>query len=191
MAESSSEVDVCNSALTLFGETTILSINPPDGSLAAALCAQHYHKQRNAALRAFPWGFAMKRAALNQLAAAPAWGFAKQYQIPVDCLRIWKIEHTLRTDWKREGDKLLTDVDGVNALYISKVTDTNAFDSLFIDALVARLAATLCIALSAKKTTAEMLWVLYKSKIEEAEEIDSQEGEPEEIDDDHEIITVR
>jgi len=191
VAESSSEVDICNSALTLFGEATIISIDPPDGTPAATVCAQHYHKQRNAALRAFPWGFAMKRAALNQLVAAPAWGFVKQYQIPADCLRIWKISHSSRTDWKREGDKLLTDLAAVSALYIAKITDTNAFDALFIDALAARVAATVCIALSAKKTTAEMLWALYKAKIDEAQEIDSQEGEPEEIDDDHEILTVR
>jgi hypothetical protein len=191
VSESSSEVDICNSALTLFGESMILSIDPPDGTLVAMLCAQHYHKQRNAALRAFPWGFAMKRAALNQLTSSPAWGFAYQYQIPTDCLRIWKIQHSSRTDWKREGDKLLTDLSSVNVRYISKVTDTNAFDSIFIDAIAARLAATICIAITGKKTTAEMLWALYKAKIEEAEEIDSQEGEPEEIDDDHEILTDR
>lgn len=191
MAESSSEVDICNSALTLFGEATILAIDPPDGTLAATLCAQHYHKCRNAAMRAFPWGFAMKRAALNQLTAAPDWGFKYQYQYPPDCLRIWKIEHSSRTDWKREGDKILTDLQSLNVLYISKVIDPNQFDSLFLDALAARLGATLCIPLSGKKTTAEMLWGLYVKKIEEAQEIDSQEGEPEEIDDDHEIITVR
>lgn len=189
MAESTSEVDICNSALTLLGEDLIIDL--PDGSTRSILCAQHYHKQRNAVLRAYPWGFALKRASLAQLATGPAFGYANAFAIPSDCLRVWNIEHLDRTDWKREGQTIVTDEASVNALYIAKITDPQQFDSLFIDALAPRLAATICVAITAKRTLAADLWNLYKAKIDEAEEIDSQEGEPEAVDDYHEIITDR
>jgi hypothetical protein len=189
MAESTSEVDICNSALTLLGEDVILDL--PDGSTRSILCNQHYHKQRNACLRAYPWAFALKRASFAPLATAPDWGYSAAFAVPSDCLRVWNIEHVSKTDWKREGQTIVTDESTINGLYIAKITDPAQFDSLFIDALAARLAATICVAITAKRPLAADLWNLYKAKIDEAEEIDSQEGEPEAIDDDHSIISDR
>ena len=190
MAEATSEVDICNSALTLFGEDTIIALDQED-STAAKVCSQHYYRQRNATLRAFPWNFAMKRASLAKLSSGPAWGFANAFQLPSDCVRAWDVEHSVRTAWRVEGNTIVTDLDSVNLRYIAKITDPNQFDELFVDALAARLSATICIALTGKRTLATELWKLYRDKIEEAGEIDSQEGEPEELDTDYDILTNR
>lgn len=189
MAEATSEVDICNSALLLVGDSPIISLT--EGSTRSVVCSQHYYKARNASLRAYPWAFALRRKSLARLVAAPTWGYAYAYQLPEDCLRVWSIEHSSRVHWVREGNQLLTDLESVNIRYISKVTDPEQFDALFLDTLAARLAWTICVPLTGKRTLAETLYALYKEKISEAEEIDSQEGEPEEIDDDHEILAVR
>lgn len=189
MAEGTSEVDVCNSALTMLGEDVIASLE--DGSTRAVLCNQHFHKQRNAVLRRYPWNFALKRQTLAALVASPDWGYSYQYPLPSDCLRVWNVEHLARTEWKVRQGKILTDEGSCKIEYVARVTDMASWDALALDALAARLAATICVGLNAKRTLAESLWALYQAKIDEAEEIDSQEGEPETVDDDHDIIAVR
>lgn len=189
MAESTSEVDICNGALTMIGDNTITSLT--EGTTRSVVCAQHYHKSRNALLRGYPWNFAMKREALAQLVETPEWGFAYYYQLPTDSVRVWKINHDQKVAWRREGDRIATDLESLDILYISKVTDPNKFDELFIDALTVRLASKICFPLTAKRTLASDLFTLYKDMLAEAEDIDTQEGEPEEYLQDFEFLEAR
>lgn len=56
------EVDICNLALSLIGDTSkVLSIQPPDTSTQARLCAQMYPMALTATLEMHNWAFATKR----------------------------------------------------------------------------------------------------------------------------------
>ena len=61
--------------------------------------------------------------------------------------------------------------------YIAQITDTGYFDSLFVDVLAQRLAATLAMALSKQKALIDMMWNAYKQKLNEARNTDGQEAE--------------
>lgn len=66
-----SEVDICNRALSAIGtRTTISSIQPSDGSNEANACALLYYPTRDALLRAVHWDFARAQTNLSQLKSA-------------------------------------------------------------------------------------------------------------------------
>jgi len=84
----SSEVDICNLALSHLGdEAGVASIAPPDGSAQAAHCGRFYPMARDAVLEAHPWPFAVKRVPLAEVdnPAPEDWGYA--YALPSTCLR--------------------------------------------------------------------------------------------------------
>lgn len=90
----SSEVDICNLALGHLGDTAnVTSINPPERSVQAQLCARFYPIARNTLLEMGSWGFATKRARLAALATNPTaqgtndWGtWQYAYAQPSDCI---------------------------------------------------------------------------------------------------------
>src|SRR5574343_1420487 len=83
-----SEVDICNLALAHLGNVAnVASINPPEQSVEASLCAIYYPAARDALLEMQPWGFATKRVALAQITESwPEWDYA--YLQPADAVNI-------------------------------------------------------------------------------------------------------
>lgn len=94
----SSEVDICNLALSHLGDTaTVASIDPPEGSAQAEHCARFYPIARNALLEMHSWGFATKRANLAMLSSGwPEWDYA--YALPADAVNIMAILPPESTD---------------------------------------------------------------------------------------------
>ena len=89
-----SEVDICNRALSAIGtRSTISSISPSDGSNEANQCALLYYPTRDALLRSAHWDFARRQVALSQLKASTdvpntcpiPWAY--EYAYPADCLK--------------------------------------------------------------------------------------------------------
>ena len=78
------KVSLMNRALGVFAGGRIIS--PDDGTAEAAHCSQAWDGVRDAALAAFPWGFATKWARLARNADAPPFGFAHSYRLPDDFL---------------------------------------------------------------------------------------------------------
>lgn len=103
-----SAVQICNRALDILGADPVLSLT--DNSEAGRLCNRNFAPVRDAVLRAYPWNAAMRRAALPALAEPPSWGFAAAYQLPVDCLRLWRVENEDCADWRVEGRTVVTDM---------------------------------------------------------------------------------
>ena len=87
----SSEVDICNRALSALGdEATVASIDPPEGSAQADHCARWYPVARDQVLQAHTWSFATRRIALAQVQFDyPMWQYA--YAYPDDCLKLFSI----------------------------------------------------------------------------------------------------
>lgn len=174
----SSVTDICNQALSKVGDELISCLT--DSSKQARYCRMLYQPTRDAVLRAHPWNFAIERAELAQLSAVPAYEYTYQYKLPTDCLRVLQMEDVDMV-FKIEGGKLLADEGTAKIKYIKRVTDSALFDSLFIAALSARLAAEMAVPLADSKTLAETMWELYLNKIGEARGIDAQEGTPDDV----------
>lgn len=83
-----SEVDICNLSLSHIGdEATVSSINPPEASFQAGLCARFYPIARDSLLQMHNWNFGSKRVNLAQVTNVwPEWEYA--YAVPGDCVTI-------------------------------------------------------------------------------------------------------
>lgn len=183
------DVDICANALRLLGEDPIVSLE--DDSERARLCNAFYAPTRDAVLRAHAWNFALRRAALNRLAAAPLFEWQAQFQLPADpfCLRV------IRTDndeypWKIEGRLLLTNRDSVKILYVARILDVTLYDPLFVDALTYRLAEKMAMPITGSLEKAKAFRELYLQILAEALTYDGQEGTPDVFEADQ-LIRVR
>jgi hypothetical protein len=87
-----SEVDICNNALALLGDTaTVVALVPPSGSIQAVHCARFYPIARDQLLEMHTWGFSTKRVTLAVLAETPPSPWAYVYQAPSDVLNFLAI----------------------------------------------------------------------------------------------------
>jgi hypothetical protein len=137
-----SETEICNIALGHLGEAPITSLD--EDSKAARACNLHYALTRDELLRAHRWNFAKTRLVLTELAEAPAFTWAHQFQLPADCLRVVEFNDQEIGDWiseeyEIEGRALLTDADAANIVYIKKEIDVSLYDPLFVQALALKL----------------------------------------------------
>ena len=73
-----SDVGICNLALSRLGDAaTVSSIDPPEGSTQADLCATFYPMARDSLLEMHAWAFATRRVDLSLLTAeTDAWVYA-------------------------------------------------------------------------------------------------------------------
>ena len=84
----SSDVDICNLALSHLGdEAEVSAINPPDGSIQAAHCGRYYPMARDLLLEAHTWTFATKRVAVAEVDNPSPWDWQYAYALPSTCLR--------------------------------------------------------------------------------------------------------
>ena len=174
------EVSICSNALRRLGDDPITSLT--DDTERARLCNAFYADARDACLRSHPWNFAITRASLTQLSSTPAYGFDYQYALPTNpyCLRVLSMEfedYIFKVEnLATEGRVLLTNEDTAKILYIAKITDTALFDSMFVDALTAKLAANLAYPVTNSVTLQTQMVKIYEGKMSEARSIDGQEG---------------
>lgn len=163
-----STIDICNLALFRIGQRgNLASIDPSEsGSPLSEACANFFEIAKNDFLEAFPWSFAVRRAALSKLASAPI-GYSAAYRLPSDCLRVIQLlyiqdesagylDRLCRRHAQRRLDLAEWDVeqvDGIPALltdaapdavrYISTKVDVNKLTPLAADALSWLLASHL------------------------------------------------
>src|SRR5690606_26204755 len=110
-----------------------------------------YEKLRDEVLRAHPWNFAVARQRLVRLSEAPPFGYAWQYQLPSDSLRVLALNDG-RGAYEIEGRRLLTDDETADLVYVRGVTDPNEYDSIFREALACRVSADLAYRLANSTT---------------------------------------
>jgi len=132
------EIDICNLALRKVGAQTIMALD--EASENARLCRQFYPRVRDTVLRLYPWNCATRRAKLAAAAEAPAFGWAKQYPLPVDCLFVQRMEYQ-DIPFKIEGRMLLTDWAEANIIYTARLEDVSQYDNLLVQAIYTMLAA--------------------------------------------------
>jgi hypothetical protein len=145
-----SQTDICNHALGRIGNPRIMSIDDAD-SKAALVCKNAYETTLREVLRNGVWNFAKDRATLARLTALPAFGWAYQYQLPTDWLRLVKFNGVdihpdgVGDEWEIEGRKILTDAETAKIQYIKFVDDPNQYDALFVTAFTVLLASNIAV----------------------------------------------
>ncbi|MBB5040591.1 hypothetical protein [Prosthecobacter dejongeii] len=156
-------VDICNGALLRLGEARIMALG--DANTPARKCAVLFAPTRDQVLRAHRWNFARARAVLSALAQAPAFGWARQFSLPTDCLRVLSLNGDTEeegAEYEIEGGKLLTDELAAEVRYVARIEDTEKFDPLFCEALTVLLASKLAVALTGSAGKAQELRTEYE-----------------------------
>ena len=161
----SSEVEICNEALTSLGENPILSLT--DDIKAARLCNLKYEAKRDYLLRRYIWNFATQRATLSSDVATPEYGFSAQFTLPSDCIQFREI-YPISVPYKIEKNKILCDESILYIKYTYRVTDPNSMDATFKEALSALLSRELAIPLSDSVSLFKQMDELYEVKLSEA-----------------------
>ena len=154
------DVDIANAALIKIGEATITSLS--DDNKRARVCNNAYARLRDKLLRDWNWNFAKARMKIPQLSAAPAFGYDHAYQLPADILRVLRAyaDSAARVElneYRLEGSALLTDEDDVYLLYQQQITDVNAMDASFRDALACRIAQEIALTLTQSSAIREQM----------------------------------
>ena len=167
---STSEVGLCNMALSHLGQDTqISSISPTDGSRESGYCATFYPIARQELIESSPWSFTTTRVALAETTnPSVVWAYA--YALPSECLKPVRVltqgdfsSIFLRADrvdsypgtsddlfdegnsanFQIEGRVLFTQEPEAVLIYRKDVTDTGKFTPGFASALSMLLAAYL------------------------------------------------
>ena len=175
-----SETNICNQALLKNGAKPAISSLTEDSD-NARLCNTFYASVRDAVLRSHPWNCAIKRTTLTALSEAPEMDYDHQYQLPTNpwCLRVLQVGklEDQPTRWKVEGRLLLTDENSPPIAYIKRITDTNEFDPLLIDALVLKLALKMSMPLTSElRLVKALIEEIETVSLPEARSIDGQES---------------
>lgn len=149
------KVDLFNRACILLGENPVAS--PTEDTKRARTLLAIYDSTRDALLRGYRWGFAMKRAALPALSTAPLHQFARQFQLPSDFLRLDFVGDYFvglsMTDYRGTDESeyaIANAASGtviesnqsapLNIRYIARIDVEGYFDALFAEAFAAKLA---------------------------------------------------
>lgn len=103
-------LELCSDALVLIGDGPLTSFS--DDGLGARVASQLVDDVTDAALASYPWRFATKMDALDQLEDDPVDIWAYAYQIPGDFLHgISLTQNQMPVPYDRYGDKLFCDAD--------------------------------------------------------------------------------
>jgi hypothetical protein len=125
--------------------------------------------------------------ALAPSSTVPAFGFAKAFPLPADCLRI--LPSARHVDWTIENingvSHILTNEGTVIYLrYVARITDEAAFDELFVDMLACKIAWHCCETITQSNQKKADVMAEYKEARAEARRINAfeqaspQEPEP-------------
>lgn len=175
--------EICNLALSWLGAERITSFEHDD-SLQANLCRANYDLSRLAVLEEREWTFAVRRAELHPLAETPSFGFNYTFQLTNTMLRligVYDPQHAQQTQAPTikhvvEARRILADLPLIHIKYISDEVGTVLFSGLFVQALAAHVAASICVALTENSTLQRQMFELYEDKLYRAAASDGLQG---------------
>lgn len=172
----SSSTSICNSALIKIGAERITALT--DNNKRAILCNEQYDKIRRRVISAHPWNFATRRVQLAKLASTPVFEYDNEYQIPSDCLRIFRVRDQDIIDYRIEGRKVLSDSDEIYIEYASDITDVSQMPWYFQEYLSYEIAYDLCYAIVQSSSFRQTIREDMIDARRNARNYDSQEGTP-------------
>ena len=184
---------ICNYALEYIGRRTIASLT--ESSREAKVCNTFYDMARQSVLRDHKWGFATRSITLAAVTATDYVGWDYAYTYPTDALYADKIytgsststttvglsqvtghiPFTIESNEAKNKKYVLTNQEEAVLIYTADATEENLFDSLFIEALSYKIAATIIIPLKAELSLQQSMNQLYGMAIAKAKASDSNE----------------
>jgi hypothetical protein len=171
------DTDLANHALALLGEADITAITD-QSSKEARTCLMFADSARKETLRMGRWNCATKRATLVEALPVPVNGYAHQFQLPSDFLRLMEMNGEAVKEageyFEIEGLQLLTDETSVWIRYV-RDAPIGALEPLLQTAVAVRLASKIAIPLSGRLEQAEAMEALFQRRLAEAQGIDAKE----------------
>lgn len=169
-----SQTRIANRALILLGTVTRINSVEDPAPLARQI-ADLWHESRRAGIAAHPWNFALARVQLNETGTAPAFGYARQFALPADCLR-WLPPPRDDDAWfagVEEGGLLLTDAFApLPVRYIRDVEDVGAWPAHFSVFMAFQLAMDLADSATQFTSKQEQMAQAREGALEEAKKLD-------------------
>lgn len=164
------KVDICNQALSLIGESPIRSLE--ENSVNAIRCHTLYDSTRKALLRMHPFNSCTRRIQIQPMTTSPDFGYTHQFQLPDDLVRVID---TNTTDYTLETDKLLSNSNVLNMVYVFDNKNETTFDSLLVECLVLLLGSKLSKAVTGSQATADTLYQQCQQVMAQAKAVQAQE----------------
>jgi len=178
-----SAVGICSNALLKLGAEPLSSFT--DGTAESTAASVLYPSVRDALLSCHPWNFAVTQQPLARLAAPPAADYAHAYQVPGDFLRALSAGTGRRgrgVRYRISGGALHSDASEIILTYVRRIHEA-AFPPFFTHALIARMAAELCLPLTESVSRAESLHGQADRELRQARLIDAQQETPPALED--------
>lgn len=182
------KVDIFNFALVMLGAQTISS--PTENTKNAKACLSVYDMIRLSELRKRPtWNFAIKIAQLPASSTVPLFDRNYSYPLPSDFVSLcapYPEANSPYRDWVIQDGQIYTnDSAPLNVRYVSDISDTTKFDPMFVKALAASIAETICDSITQSNSKIQIANERYKQAIGEAKKSNSfdivSEVQPEDI----------
>jgi hypothetical protein len=186
-----SKVAIANLALQKLGAARISALDQDDSNARSMNAA--YALMRDAELRRYRWGFAIKRKSIAADGTDALWGDWKRYSLPNDFLFLILDDETGQaTDWRIEGLYIVTaDASPLQIRYIARIDDPVFYDALFIEAFACRLALQACEEITGSNSRKESIKADYDMAIAEARRLGAVEKPAQEFPEDSWISARR
>lgn len=182
-----SQTEVVNLALTRLGQDRVISIS--DDVEAARVMRSLWDFTRDAVLASYPWKFAIKRTSLPALSTAPAYGWARQFTVPEECLRLVQVGDDyvfytgLLETFQLEGGAILTDEAAPLRLrYVERVTNVGLWPVLFGRVVAMQLSIDACEKLTTSSAKQGVLNEAYALAVAQARRQNAIERPPQRAD---------
>lgn len=188
----STEVEICNLALSHIGIGKEIGNLETESSEEAAACRRFYDQARDKALRDFAWPFATAYADLGLIEEDPTTEWSFSYQYPTDCVFFRRILSGTRNDtqtsrvpyqivYDAAGQRIFTDQSNAVGAYTARVEDPTLYPPDFILALSLLLGSLIASRLTKgdQFKKGDKALAAYSRMIEEAEANSNNEQQPE------------
>jgi len=162
------ETNIANKALAHVGSARITDFNDPD-QVRARTIRDVWTLSRQLLLHAANWTSHRTRASLSTLTAAPISGWANQFQLPSDFLRIAEFnrvdvfDEPLQEFFQIEGKQLLTDEDSASIVYIRDDEDTSLLSPAMVECMALLVGSAIATPIREDEQLAAVLYDRYKN----------------------------
>jgi hypothetical protein len=177
------EIDVINRALLALGDRQITART--ENNERARIMDAIYDGVRDMVLRECPWNFASKQVSIAKSATyTPVFDYGNAYALPADFLYMLRIKDD--QEYRMQDNYILSDPVGststsISIEYVRRITDMSTADSLFVEALSARLAYDACEKITQSNTKKDALRSEYEVTMTRAKRLNGQEDFPQSL----------
>lgn len=186
MSNQISDVTICATALLELGLRPINDFG--EDNEAARLCSSLYPTVRDEALREHTWNFAKKRAKVGPDRDKPAFGYANQFTLPGDYIRLISVNDApfvsgvgLPPGYSLESGKILSDHKILDVRYVYANYEPLTWDASFVRLVICAMKRYLAFPLLRSDAAAQREAQSWAIALKQAKTINGVEIPPQEI----------